>query len=644
MLRGLAALRAADAACARAGKRDASAARLDSRTLAEAEQLIPAFDVWAKAKRVEAIGPDYNGLVDRLEEAAAAGRTEEALALVSELLQTAAGEEHAGQWAGLLAYAGDYLSLPGGERLIPQLQTAAAKGKQAGRPDTWYPLAVWGTEAARHWSGRDDVWRDLFYWCLGEMDERRDPPPLFMLGNWHRKAVAFGRAPEAGLSARRYLTWQQRPEWREKLSAGCCAEFITAATPTVIRRLLYAWSCRVATQPGARLDQPLDVMAHVPLRAPPADKATWALEAGLALSEVVPRFATVDLQVQALKGAAQLFTEGGHEELAQRALAAANAVAQGDAPSLWALVLAGARAAADEGHWDEVVAKLKPTVTGGPRGPELLEASTLLAEAYRQLGNPAEADAAVEQARLLLGELDLTPAQRVNYLLAAAGLMDDASYRTRLLEEARAVAAQAGLEVLQQGVAERLAQAAIQSGDLPAARAALLDLVQQGEAKRERLAFDPLLRQQWFADSLGPYRKLLWVAAKEGDATLALSCAERMRSRALWEQLAWRKVDLGVRLPKAVQDRLQALREMRRETYALLQQATGAEAGGGERGAYMPIRGLYLPIRGPLDEQPAPPADCQTRLKTMLTSLAQEETALESAIRKPSRRTSERAR
>ncbi len=40
--------------------------------------------------------------------------------------------------------------------------------------------------------------------------------------------------------------------------------------------------------------------------------------------------------------------------------------------------------------------------------------------------------------------------------------------------------------------------------------------------------------------------------------------------------LAWQKVDMGLNLPPQLQQRLVALREMRREAYGLLQQALGA--------------------------------------------------------------------
>ena len=134
-----------------------------------------------------------------------------------------------------------------------------------------------------------------------------------------------------------------------------------------------------------------------------------------------------------------------------------------------------------------------------------------------------------------------------------------------LLQAAYQAAQQSGLDLLQEKAAALLAEASLQAGDLDAARAALIDIIARQESKRDQLAFDPTLRQQWFADNLGPYRKLMRVAALRNDPALALSCAERMRSRALIDQLAWRKTDMGVKLPKETQDRLQALRVMRKE-------------------------------------------------------------------------------
>ena len=216
----------------------------------------------------------------------------------------------------------------------------------------------------------------------------------------------------------------------------------------------------------------------------------------------------------------------------------------------------------------------------------------------------------------------------MRYLLVLSAETEDATQQSEVLGEAHQLAELGGLDVVDARITEELAQKALDRGDLTTARGALTELVGREEGKRQRLAFDPLLRQQWFADSLGCYRRLLRVAALQHDPLLALDCAERMRSRALLDQLAWRKVDMALRLPPGLRGRLAALREARRQAYALLQQALGSPASGDGEG-----RGIYIPIRGPLEsDQPSALGDA-AGLRVLIESLAQEEAALESAVR-----------
>jgi CHAT domain-containing protein len=238
-------------------------------------------------------------------------------------------------------------------------------------------------------------------------------------------------------------------------------------------------------------------------------------------------------------------------------------------------------------------------------------------------------------------------------LCLPAGAQEDVAagfraQRVELLKQALGAAQEAGLDVLEQRITDQIAEASLKAGDLDAARAAYTDIVNRSEERREQLAFDPALRQQWFADNIGPYRKLLRVVALQEDPAMALSVAERMRSRALQDQLSWQKVDLGLRLSPADQDRLAELRGLREQAYGQLQWALGGgkpeveTAATGEdkrgkympiRGSYMPVRGSYMPIRGPLDNSPAATSEDIAALKGTLTKLAQEETALEGAIR-----------
>jgi len=236
----------------------------------------------------------------------------------------------------------------------------------------------------------------------------------------------------------------------------------------------------------------------------------------------------------------------------------------------------------------------------------------------------------------------LAPLETTDPATFRAGLVERKAF---LLQQAQAAAQEAGLDLLQEKISSQLADVALVGGDLETAKAALIQVVNRTEAKREQLAFDPVLRQHWFADNIGPYRKLMRVSAETNDPLLALSCAERMRARALVDQLAWQKVDMAVNLAPETQERLAQLRAMRDEAYGLLQQALGGGKPAVEteddlrgkympiRGQYMPIRGMYMPIRGPLDQDVSASEADIAHLKELLDKLAGEEAAIESAVR-----------
>ena len=586
---------------------------------------------------------DYRNALFDIGTADNEGRDSEAVALALGVLQRLAEETDSARVAGVLAQVAPLTGLRGGEVLIPHV-------RRLYRPEYWTEWwggarSVWAG-CALGWSGRDDVLLDTFYWAFGQHDPRlgvgADSASAVSFG---AKLVAFGREEEAVALLRRWLDFIDQVDF-----VSAIAPYMDAACPALegllapdMRRRLLDLRCRLALHPrrdGGPQPGFLRALSRSTLGLPPAEQAAMALEAALRALRTAVQFERPEQVAEGMGIAAGFFDQAGRPDLAEQARALAEALRQSQPRSLLEVALVASQAAAGEGKWEQVVEHLEPAVSARGPAPErsVLQAWMLLAQAQGQLGRSGDAGNSLGAAQFVLRSMDLPPAERVSYLLSLAALSADATQKKQFLTEAGQAARESGLGLMEEGIAQQLVDQALGSGDLGTAREALLDIVQRQEQKRDRLAFDPLLRQQWFADSLGPYRKLLRVAALQGDAALALSCAEHMRSRALLDQLGWRKVDLAVsaQLPPELQGRLAALREARRQAYGLLNRAVGGsdtELEGEARGAYIPIRGWYIPIRGPLDEGKPLSAEEQTQLKGLLAELAREETALESAIR-----------
>ncbi|MEN6644598.1 MAG: CHAT domain-containing protein, partial [Armatimonadia bacterium] len=294
-----------------------------------------------------------------------------------------------------------------------------------------------------------------------------------------------------------------------------------------------------------------------------------------------------------------------------------------------------AQSTAAAGKWEELIKGLEPVMVGLAPSGAAVQAALLLQQAQSSLGKKDEAETWLGKAGEILAQARVPASERVTYLMNLAELTRDKAKKLTLLKQAEASANEAGLGPLQEKISQQLAELALATGDYATAETALLDIIDRLEAKREALAFDRILRQQWFGDNLGPYQKLLRLHAVRKNAAGALWVAEKMRARALADQMAWQKVDLQVAVAPEVRERLKALREMRTKTYGLLQRAMGGEqlTGAEVRGAYMPIRGAYLPIRGSLQgDQALSEADLK-ELRGLLDTLAKEEAALASAVR-----------
>jgi CHAT domain-containing protein len=535
------------------------------------------------------------------------------------------------------------LWLPGSERLLPELRrwiVEAPPEAQARMVDCLVVGCMLG------WSGGQDQFLTTYQWCIQTAQSMAPPPSLDWIWPMPGKASRFGQTVFAVSLLRALLDLP--------LPAGKGARWSYAvgllqahpAMPADLRRALVAEqleSINWAMRDGSDLFPP-DLgfptwrIADV---APEAERATWCLETAYQIADYAGNFPTAETRSRAATEAAAYFTKGGRADLAAQATEMARVFAADDPKTKLACALVAAKAAAADGKWEDVVKGLEPVMSDAAPSGTAVQAALLVRQAQAALGKKDEADKWLSRAQELLTQAKLASSERAGFLMTLAELTPDPPRKLALLKQAEVAATEAGLAPLQEKISQQIAELALATGDLTGASKALHEIIDRLEAKREALAFDPVLRQQWFADNLGPYRKLLRVEARRQNAAEALWCAEKMRARALTDQLAWQKVDLGVRLPPELQERLRGLREMRTKTYALLQRAMGGEQLTGSdvrgaympvRGSYLPIRGAYLPIRGGLDDQPLTEADL-AELRGLIDGLQKEEAALAGAIR-----------
>jgi len=632
-LRAARLMRLAEAAYAKAGKDNPQHERL-----MEIEKKLPALEASAEKWRSEMVGPRYALRIDTIERAAGEGLDAEAISSVQHLIQDVSREPDDSLWNVAVRYAMYMIPVQGGDRLLPVFRGAITEGGRAGRTVSQSLFIYMMQLCAMTWPGRDDAFRDAFYWALGMVDERRTSPPVG-LGIFTEQLRCFGRVSEAHWLTDHFLQWQLLPQWKGRPYAAAASHYTAPHTPQDLRRLLVSWTCQHYLEYWDRpFKGPKYLINHLTeavAEAPPGQESVWAFETGMQLLEAAVQYPEVEQRVEAMDGAAHFLEQAGRDDLAEEVRQLAKALAAEDPGALLKCALATARSAGTAGRWSDVVAVLQPGLHAHEAGVPVLQAHLLLAQAKLELGEVREAGAWLNRACDVLDQVDVPVGERVNYLVNIASLTDDQAQQVSLLQRAQQICREAGLALMAEKITDQLAQAALEEGHLAAAEQALVDIINRNEQKRERLAFDPLLRQQWFADNITPYRKLLRVAALKKDPYLALSCAERMRSRVLTDQLSWQKVDMSVRLEPEVAERLSQLRQRRQEAYALLERVVGGATEASTevwRGLYMPIRGLYMPIRGPLEGEPASAADVEG-LKQLLADLARDEAALESAVR-----------
>ncbi|MBI3922267.1 MAG: hypothetical protein HY318_12680, partial [Armatimonadetes bacterium] len=553
-------LRLADEAYAKAGKHDTKARfgldeferRGDLRRI---DAVRAAAEPWTTDYfTAQNPGPKWGARLVAVDRLLWVGRDSEAASLLGQLLRdwlqeqpNDAAEKEAHEWT--LQEAAYRLGFRGSESLIPLFAEAIAKpGTSTGILD-----AV-AQGCSRLWGGRKDLAYQGVDWVLMQAPWK-EHHRLQVYGYFARKLSRFGRTREADRLLETYAVALGNAKPADRHGYAALIAGLRSDTPPALRRAMveihFSYILARGKEPYADWvrEWTKDVLWS---NAPPDQRRVWFVETGLQLfnlSVTAPAAATYT-PAHGVADAAWFLEEGGRKDLAEQARSIAAAMAKGDKGVLFQCALNGAESAARDKRWEDAEQKLEAALAGQSPSADVLRATLVLEQAKRGLGKAAEGDACRNRALALVDQVGLPAGERLRYLTDFASQARNDAEKTQLLERAKAAGQSAGLDLMVDKLNQQLAELALGSGNLAGAKQALLARVNQQEAQRDRLAFDPLLRQQWFADNLSSYRKLLSVAAKQEDAMLALGCAERMRSRALSDQMAWRKVDMAVRLPK----------------------------------------------------------------------------------------------
>ncbi|MEN6642023.1 MAG: hypothetical protein ABFE08_06220, partial [Armatimonadia bacterium] len=562
--------------------------------------------------------------VDRADDA-------EAVRLMLGLVEAASGESFQYR-TRVAAFVGFRMWLPGVDALLPTLRQWTMSGEKE-EPLLWSGMMNGLLNGcAMAWSGRPDAYQHTFLWGLERLSTSGAAFSYYGLTSMPAKCLRFRQPETADAMTRLLLDLPNEPQegphrWR------FAVQLIHSHSPPGLRRVLVGKELEfLVWAAGNGMSQEsfigysaIDKWTFL-ATAPEEQRATWYLETAYQILDYAPNFPTAASRSRAATEAAAYFTKAGRADLAAEATELAQSFAADDPKLRFQIALSSAQSAASAGTWEEVIKGLEPVVSGAPPSGAVVQGALLIRRAQLGLGKTDEAATWLGKAEEILGRAKVPAYERVAYLMNLAELTRDKAKKLALLKQADVAAAEAGLEPLREKVSQQLAELALAAGDLNTAETAFLDIIDRLESKREALAFDRILRQQWFADNLRPYQRLLRVEAMRKDPGMALWIAEKMRARALADQMAWQKVDLQVAVAPEVRERLKALREMRTKTYGLLQRAMGGErlTGIDVRGAYMPIRGAYLPIRGPLlGDQALSEADLK-ELRGLLDTLAKE--------------------
>jgi hypothetical protein len=334
----------------------------------------------------------------------------------------------------LTGYIGQHISMPGGEAIVAPFRALVDRHGDLNcggmTLESAMEACVW------RWTGRDDVYRDTFYWCLGHFRQERHQPPVASVALFCQRLASFGRGGEAQDLLRRLLAMTTPERRRPDLPAWDAHRLVWPGMPDALLGEVFALVRREAwlllqSPPAWYRAPPEEVAAligeqvrEVVVAASAERHPHWARQGADALQDLALALPDADARAAGLLAAADLYVTAGCPDLAAECRELARAIAAGDPKALLQCALTSAQSQAVEGKWDEAAKGLEAALTGAPDSPELVPAGLLLAEAHLRLGHLAEGQRWMARAEALVGTVPMPPGEKANYLVALAGLCD----------------------------------------------------------------------------------------------------------------------------------------------------------------------------------------------------------------------------
>lgn len=370
---------------------------------------------WLEDSYKEAFWGPYAALMKELWRAKLAGRDEEVLTLLAQLLQRAETESELRYVRWVVISAVDWLWWPGAQTLIPTLKQLGER--LVSRPDLSDAFAAVEQGCALAWTGQDDVFLDTALWAYSmaepTVDLRYRQELVLRLDYYHRGQL-LTEIGQRGLARASALPVEQ---WTIRWIGGYLA---SPHVPTDLRRRgLFSWA--LASVLRNELCAPWNLYYQI---VPETDRPAICLEAAEALLSALALAPDAGHSVANLILSADLHEQAGMPQRAAELRAMAQNLQANEPRSLLQAALASARASAGESKWGEVVTNLEAAVSGARPGGEVLQAALSLQEAYLHLGKLPQAEAWAAKAWELVNTLPISPGERANYLMTMAGLCD----------------------------------------------------------------------------------------------------------------------------------------------------------------------------------------------------------------------------
>lgn len=382
---------------------------------------------WARSNLPTVWGAEAAGLAEEVTEAVGDARDADALALLEEMLGMVSGDASDRKCHGIGQFVSSLVWLRGGESLVPGLRAIVETETDPMRPYSLHVNLLFGCTAG--WSGRQDAHKNAIDWVWPRIarSKRGDYNALSRLA---RKMVEFGLATEAsGLLRTVFQMTFHLPTWthRSYLSDAMHPSLPPDLRQTMLSEVLTE-KLRTMRTNTARVAGPAKWATlfwnWIILADPPNGREWWGQWMAQEMVKTAHELGKLEDRAFVMGEAADLFALAGRADASEECRALAKSIAESDPKATLLCALASARSRAAERKWEDVAKALEEPAGKLDGTVETLQAALLLHEAYLRTGKLAEAERWMQKAWELVNQVQMSPAEKANYLLSMANLCE----------------------------------------------------------------------------------------------------------------------------------------------------------------------------------------------------------------------------